>query len=193
MGNKIVKLHGCSGAGKTTVARVLMEMADNVMVIEPTGRPGKHEAYAVYVSGFDRPVFLLGSYQNACGGMDTVASAEEAMKMVRFYAKDGHVFHEGLLQSTYYGAMGKDSQQYGQDYIYAFLNTPIEVCLARVEERRKANGSTNKFNPELTINKWTTINRLRNRVKAMGHAVYDFDYQVSPVPQLRSLFNNEGH
>lgn len=192
MGNKIVKLHGCSGAGKTTVARVLMEMADKVLVIEGP-KAGRHEAYAVYVAGFDRPVFLLGSYQNACGGMDTVASAGEAIDLVKVYAKEGHVFHEGLLQSTYYGAMGKSSQQYGPDYIYAFLNTPIDVCLARIEERRKANGSTNKFDPQLTIDKWNTIQRLRKRVKDMGHAVYDFDYQVSPVPQLRSLFNNEGH
>jgi len=34
---KVIKLHGCSGAGKTTVARALMTAADNVAVITPDG------------------------------------------------------------------------------------------------------------------------------------------------------------
>lgn len=189
---KIVKLHGCSGAGKTTVARCLFDMASEVMVVEQKDNPGRHEAYAIHIAGFEAPVIVLGSYQNNCGGMDTVDSAEKAMELVEYYSKEGHVFHEGLLQSTYYGKMGIDSQRYGERYVYAFLNTPIDVCLARIKDRREKNQSTNKFNPQLTIDKWNTINRLRERVKAMGHSVVDFDYQISPVAQLRSIFNGEG-
>jgi len=89
------------------------------------------------------------------------------------YARKGHVVFEGLLQSTYYGAMGTHSLQWGQDYVYAFLDTPIEICLERVEARRLAQGSTNKFNPQLTRDKHTTIARLRKRVASMGHKTID--------------------
>ena len=188
----IVKLHGCSGAGKTTIARHIMENAAKVHVV--TNQKGGHEAYVCEIEGFPLPLAVLGSYQNACGGMDTVSSQDEAIKLIDYYHGEGcHVFHEGLLQSTYYGKMGQHSVPFGDRYIYAFLMTPIDVCLSRVEERRRANNSTNKFNPELTIDKWNTINRLRGRVRMLGHNVYEWDSTMGTMPQIRSLYLKEGN
>lgn len=189
MGFKIIKLHGCSGAGKTTVARALMATATEVMTITPEGT-NKPEAYCLSLEGYSDPVFVLGSYANNCGGMDTVPSAEKAIELVHYYHKSGHILHEGLLQSTYYGAMGKDSEQFGDDYIYAFLNTPILVCLDRVTRRRDVQGSKNKFNPQLTIDKYNTIERLKNRCTLNGRRVVEFDYQADPVGQLHTLFKD---
>lgn len=188
----IVKLHGCSGSGKTAVARAIISHADEVNVVERKSQPGKHEAYVCFLPNFDRPLAILGSYQNVCGGMDTVSSQEEAIELINFYAQECHVFHEGLLQSTYYGKMGQHSTSFGDRYIYAFLDTPIELCLKRVEERRAIANRGNKFDPQNTISKWNTINRLRNRVKMLGHNVYVWDHTMDPIPQVYSLFQKVG-
>lgn len=164
MDYKIVKIHGCSGAGKTTLVREILRLAGNVYPIR--GTSDKVEAYRCV---FNDPVYVLGSYENNCGGMDTVSSADAAMRLVHAYSNQGHVIHEGLLQSTYYGKMGTDSKQYGDRYIYAFMDTDVETCIERVAARRAVNGSKNKFNPQLTRDKHSTIERLRMRLPSMGH------------------------
>jgi len=189
MSYKIVKLHGCSGAGKTTIARALMTSATVVHTVTKYGAK-RPEAYGCVLPGYDAPVIVLGSYESNCGGMDTVSSAAEAMEMVRHYHQDGHILHEGLLQSTYYGAMGKDSEQYGDDYIYAFLDTPILTCLERVTRRRDVQASKNKFDPQLTIDKFNTIERLRLKCIAGGRRVVTFDHLADPLSQLRQLYLN---
>lgn len=184
--NKIIKIMGCSGAGKTTAARSILDMAGDVYA-QPNGR-GKDEAYQTRQEGVPSPVILLGNYRGAnCGGMDTVGSAAEAIALVAKYAQHGHVIHEGLLQSTYYGAMGTDSLQYGDRYIYAILDTPIELCLERVVHRREVNGSTNKFNPQLTRDKHASVKRAWDTARSRGHVCVVLDHKESMYPQLMEL------
>lgn len=185
MTTKIIKIHGCSGAGKTTAARTLM--ANSISTQKCYNAARKVEAYKLELLTVEAPVYLLGSYDNNCGGMDTVSSAAAAMELVQKYSNVGHVVHEGLLQSTYYGAMGTDSKRYGDRYIYAFLDTPIELCLERVVARREAMGSTNKFNPQLTRDKHATIERLKKRLVHMGHMVAKIYHDQPYYPQLLGL------
>lgn len=187
MAYKIIKLHGCSGAGKTTVARALMASSTEIAQVTKDGQK-RAEAYVCLIDGYDAPVIVLGSYESNCGGMDTVSSAAQAMEMVKYYHESGHILHEGLLQSTYYGAMGKDSEQYGDDYIYAFLDTPILTCLDRVTRRRDVMKSRNKFDPQLTVDKFNTIERLKGKCVAGGRRVVTLDYQADPLGQLKSLY-----
>lgn len=180
--NKIIKIHGCSGAGKTTAVRQLM----NALGAVPRVEGGKIEAYCV----FDN-TYVLGSYENTCGGMDTVGSAEEVMKLVDKYAALGNVIFEGLLQSTYYGAMGVHSQKYGDRYVYAFLDTPIELCLERVVARRAASGRNNKFNPQLTRDKHATIVALEQKLLAgrvgFFHKVARLYHELPMAAQIEEL------
>jgi adenylate kinase family enzyme len=184
----ILKIHGCSGAGKTTAVRELMKASQVNKVVSVKGTALKTEGYSLTRPDIELPIFVLGSYDNNCGGMDTVSSAKEAMSLVHKYFQLGHVVHEGLLQSTYYGAMGTDSLQYGDEYIYVFLDTPIELCLERVVARREANGSTNKFNPQLTRDKYDTIERLRLRLlNSTPHKVAVLHHDQPMLPQLLGL------
>lgn len=183
---KIIKIMGCSGAGKTTAARSILDMATNVEVFK--NAKGKDEAYVTFQNGITDPVILLGNYRGAnCGGMDTVGSAREAIELVHRYAPSGHVIHEGLLQSTYYGAMGTDSLSFGANYVYAILDTPIELCLERVIARREANGSTNKFNPQLTRDKHAQVQRAWDTAYSRDHTCVVIDHTKSIYPQLMEI------
>jgi len=185
---KIIKLHGCSGAGKTTVARSLISDSSPVHVITPDGAKNP-EAYVCHVDDWGgATVAVLGSYQNNCGGMDTVSSAAKAIEMVAHYSRLSHVFHEGLLQSTYYGEMGKDSERYGDDYIYAFLDTPLLICLERVTRRRDVQGSKNKFNPQNTVDKFNAIERLKIKCTKAGRRVVTIHYDKDPIAQLKAIY-----
>lgn len=180
---KIIKIHGCSGAGKTTAIRRLMEACE----FEPIKNDkGKIEAYKLETHT-DHPTYVLGSYENTCGGMDTVGTAQEVIELVDKYAELGNVFFEGLLQSTYYGKMGLHSQRYGDDYIYAFLDTPIELCLARVVARRMASGRNNKFNPQLTKDKHDTIASLQQKLLSTNHKVVTVTHTEPLARQLLEL------
>jgi len=184
--NKIIKIMGCSGAGKTTAARSILDTSHDSLALRNAN--GKDEAYSTLHQGVSGPVYLLGNYRGAnCGGMDTIGSAAEAIRLVGKYASLGHVVHEGLLQSTYYGAMGTDSLQYGDRYVYALLDTPIELCLERVVQRREANGSTNKFNPQLTRDKHVSVKRAWETARSRGHICVVLDHTQSMYPQLMEL------
>lgn len=184
---KIIKIHGCSGAGKTTAVRNFMSRCNSIIPIMAT--PNKPEAYMCLAPGVPVPVYVLGSYENTCGGMDTVGTADKVMGLLEAYAPKGHVIFEGLLQSTYYGKMGNHSRNYPREnYIYAFLDTPIDVCLDRVVIRRAASKRNNKFNPQLTVDKHATIEALKKKLELEGyHRVVSLDHNGDMAQQLIDL------
>lgn len=169
----IVRLCGTSGSGKTTVARELMEAADEVVPIGPVKRP---EVYSVHL-GLAAPLYIIGPYTATCGGVDSLDGWRQAMDLVHRYADRGHVFYESLLMSTYYGEQGKETCRYGKRHIWAFMDTPIEVCIERIKMRRFERGTTKPLNEENTRNRVRTIDRLREKVFHLGHRVEVVPYQ----------------
>lgn len=168
----LVKLHGTSGAGKSTVARGLMARGSEVIPIGPDGRP---EAYRVASPG-RRSLFVLGSYANDCGGMDTISEVDTQIGMIHHYARLGDVFYEGLLMSTYYGKLGQAMEQYGNDHVWAFLDTPMELCIERVKARRLAKGNTKPLNEENTRKRARPIDSLARRLLLQNRRVLTIDH-----------------
>ena len=192
MSNKIIKLHGCSGAGKTTAVRSLMLAANSVTEVIPhDSKNGRPEAYACQFAGWDEPICVLGSYKNNCGGMDSYSSnAQDIIKLIESYREIGHVLFEGLLLSTYYGGVGKHLEQYGDDVILAFMNTPSLVCLERVTHRRDVQQTKGKFDPAKTIEKYNTIVNLKRKCELNGRRVVEIAYDKDPVAQFQILFRD---
>lgn len=168
----IIKLHGTSGAGKTTAVQNLMEFGE----VTPLGDPKRPEAYKLEIEGIHRPIYILGSYENTCGGMDTVSSVGQQIELIHKYAEMGHVIYEGLLLSTYYGSLGVAVERYGKQHIWAFLDTPVEVCIDRVKQRRLEAGNTKPLNERNTRERLKPIQSLKNRLTRMGADVRDLDH-----------------
>jgi hypothetical protein len=190
---KVIKLHGCSGAGKTSVARALMTAADNVMVVTPD-KSTKPEAYVCEIEGISTPLAILGSYQANCGGMDTYSSnADNIIELIEGYrTRDCHVLFEGLLLSTYHGGVGKHLMKYGDDYILAFMDTPLLTCLDRIVKRRETHGTKTKFNPDNTRDKFDTIERLRAKAEAAGMRTIDINHvnMIAAVGQIKAILED---
>lgn len=184
----IVKIHGTSGAGKTAIVRDIMEDASQILPIGPVKRP---EAYKVIHPFLKRPLYILGPYENTCGGMDGVTSVDKQIELIERFVEEGHVLYEGLLLSTYYGRLGAITEKWANRHIFAFLNTPIEVCIERVKARRLAAGNLKLLNEVNTRKRTVPILALRNRLIANGRNVVNIEYDNNPTEQVLELFEGE--
>jgi len=159
----IIKLHGTSGAGKTTIVREIMKQGQSQPLLNNANR--KIEAYKVYLPYLKSPLYVLGPYTAVCGGMDSLSDVNDHMRLLNTYAHLGYVIYEGLLSSEYYGRLGIASEAYGNRHIFVFLDTPIDVCLDRVTARRVAKGNMKPLNPDNTVGRIKKIERLKYRLE----------------------------
>lgn len=150
MRHQIVNIRGCNGSGKTTIVRRFLERLPAQAL---GGKPGRPAGYSVDASawGIGLPVFVVGSYENTCGGTDGIKTQEEIVDRVRRAQAHGHVLVEGLLmsKSSNNGTCAPALRE--MDAVFAFLDTPWEVCLERVLARRAAAGNEKPFDPEKTM------------------------------------------
>ena len=141
----VIKLGGCNGSGKTSVARALIDL---IGTRGPAGHNlAKADTYYQGVSPVGIPTIVLASYAKVCGGMDTISDKDDRLALVKTHARPGHiVFFEGLITGKTYGALGQLSEEHrlakpaskAGKWLYAFMDTPFEECVRRTEQRRAA-------------------------------------------------------
>jgi hypothetical protein len=168
----LINLRGTSGAGKTTVMRALMAQCPHKPIYGALGR--LPEAYKLMVP---QPVFVIGPYTTPCGGCDRILPFALVPQLIQKYAQQGHVVFEGLLISTCYGVIGRLLEAH--DSRLLFFDTPLDVCIARVEARRRVSGNFRPFNPKLLIEKYNTITRLKGKFGSLAMSVSDRDASVT--------------
>jgi hypothetical protein len=158
----IVRLNGTHGSGKSTVAYRLLRKFPHKVVQTPGAK--KPSGYVVTLP-VARTLGIVGPYTTACGGCDAVQPfADIWPRVLEFYQSCDHVFFEGALLSTTYGAQGKASEALGADFIFAFMDTPLATCVERVDARRAAAGKGPLANSVNIESKWHTINRLHTKL-----------------------------
>lgn len=186
----VVKIGGCNGSGKTSLVRALMAELNAQPITHPT-KPKKHIAY---VGKNRRPVYILGSYQNSCGGMDTISDKHERFALVEQYAQPGNVVvFEGLITGKTYGALGELSERPGHKgkWVYTFMDTPFEVCVKRVLQRRKAAGNHAEFDPERTMRStFKAVQSVRRKAIENDHYVFDVSHKHTPEEAANALLTH---
>jgi hypothetical protein len=174
--HQVINLRGCNGSGKTTVVRRFLERLPAAPL---GGRPERPLGYAVQAQawGINAPVYVVGSYENACGGADGIKTQEEIADRVRRAHAHGHVLVEGLLmsKSSDGGVCAPALRELGA--VFAFLDTPWEVCLQRVLARRAAAGNDKPFDPDKTMR--TAYEQCRRSAELLTAAG---GYDVRPLP-----------
>lgn len=186
------QLRGTSGTGKTTVARHLMQLAGAVPVDLPSDLKfwaqelGQSVNKPLLYEGdlFGVPFKIIGCYRNTNGGCDTIRKVGITAALVEHFlgvhdaeGKGGVVFFEGLMISHMLGTVGEMQFRTGQDRnILAFLDTPLEVCLERVKQRRLEAGNTKPFNPTNTTNDHPRVHSSKRKAIAGGFCVTEVDH-----------------
>ncbi len=132
----IINIRGTSGSGKSTLMKGVMAQYLHKLNIKKEGR--KQPIAHVLQNEGRRSLLIPGHYGIACGGCDTISSYEEIYDMVRRGDDEGmDVLYEGLLISGE-SARPIALKQEGRDIHVIALNTPLDVCIASINERRRA-------------------------------------------------------
>jgi hypothetical protein len=177
----IINVRGNSGSGKTHLTREFMKL-------------GKFEGVSWEKENFKLHDYLdrkrkwavLGSYENTCGGCDTIKTQAEIVRRVTEHTNRGYnVWLEGLILSTIYGTVGEFSERFGDRWIFAYLDTPPYICYERILKRRKEAGNTKPFNQKNTSARFSTIVRNREIVEAHGRRTVTLPWAAPLAPLLK--------
>jgi hypothetical protein len=112
---------------------------------------------------FNNQVFVLGHYESACGGCDTIGSARAVFETIHSLQKPTVVLCEGLLLSEDV----KWSSQL-ENLRVVFLTTPPETCIEQIKGRRAEAGNEKPLNTANTLNRVPVIERARVKLEALG-------------------------
>ena len=161
----LINLRGTSGSGKTNAVLGVLAQCAHKPIYGALGR--LPEAYALCAG----QAFVIGPYTSECGGCDRILPFALVPQLIQKYAQQGHVVFEGLLISTCYGVIGRLLEAH--DSRLLFLDTPLEVCIARVKARRAAASNFRPFNLNLLTQKHATIARLKDKFGTRAMSVSD--------------------
>ena len=174
-----IKLHGTSGSGKSWVAHQLLGRYPN------SSHPEGFTRVDVPRDMLPQPLIILGKYDTNCGGMDTMTAGEGIALFKKCALLDYNIFYEGLLQSEYWGKIGSELEFF--PHIYAFMDTPIEVCIERVKARRLAKGNTKPLDETNTRDRVRKIDNLRRKLNSQGKRVALINHE-HPLEDLLELY-----
>lgn len=170
----VVAIKGTNGSGKSTVVRELIARLGKQSILRVNSKEAgyrcKHE---------DGSLFVLGKYNNAaCGGLDSSFSyggaADDLLLCIDKLAPQGHVVCEGVIAITSYGfgrvtRFATKLKRKGHRMIFARIDTPAEVCVERVKQRRFEAGNMKPFNPEGLLHKYESILKSQEKLKQAGY------------------------
>lgn len=182
----ILRIAGTFGSGKTTAMRDFL----NGYPGETLTSGGKIAGYRLDLSqaGISAPVFVVGKYDNTCGGTDAIKTqAEIAEKILKAHPL-GHVLYEGALVSAS-GLAGQVTQAVhatGCD-VYTFLDTPLKTCIERVKQRRLSAGNEKEFDPKNLEDKFKSVVNCYHNLRAEGYDVRPIDHRAPHEHLLNAI------
>lgn len=188
----LVKLTGTNGSGKSTVSKYILDHYANTPLTYKPGRRGdRGEDYLVTIEpkGQRKVKFIiLGNYDSACGGCDGIQPYSRILEKVKRYAQEGYsMLLEGVLIRGH-GSLGRliDSLP-GYHVHYRYMDTPVETCIARVNQRRAARGVTEPLDPANLLSKWRTDQTGFINLKRKGVDIEWVDHR-KPIKTVLGLF-----
>lgn len=163
----IVQIRGTSGSGKSHIVREVMARFPERQEVYREGR--KQPIYYLLDNGI-RPLVVPGHYNRPCGGCDTIKTNEETFGIVA-------AAHLAGRNCLFEGIMAQDAALSWMEpikelpHLIIGLTTPIEECLAGIQQRRDARGDTRPLNPNNTVNRARSQERALDKLSGLGFKV----------------------
>jgi len=167
----ILNIRGTNGSGKSTVVRQLMS---HFGLEAEVAKPGTNLVWAYQLRN---GMYVLGRYETACGGADTVSSFAKIRTQVGILAQRGDVAFEGFLWSGIFKSSDEFARTTPHHVIFAMLDTPTDLCIQRVIERRRLVANSKPFNPENLLAKHRAVLRAQEQLRRAGHDVRVLPYE----------------
>lgn len=162
----IIQVRGTSGSGKTWVMNQLFGIL-GPLVWQPIYTGTRRRP--LYYKGWSS-IYLLGSYETACGGCDGIGSAKAVFDQYESILKADEkavILSEGLLLSEDV-KWTKEAFDRGWDPRVIYLTTHIEACVTQVKHRRKAAGNDKPFNETNTRGRVKVIEKSKLKLESEG-------------------------
>lgn len=187
----IVSIRGTHGSGKSTiVTKIMNRYPAYPLYSNPRTPKSKPESYDVTLPD-GGIVTVIGPYHTACGGCDAVQPYSNILPRIQEAADQGHhVLFEGALVSSSYGTIGYAlGEMLDSDPVFAFLDTPLPLCLERIKQRRAARGNFEPLNPHNTTVKFDNVARTKGQMARLGSQVRIVDIRhTHAVMDVLKLF-----
>lgn len=196
---RIVKLTGTNGSGKTSAVRSIIEMFPSSPITTLARRGGaRPEDYLVQLPptpiDSNRQLIVLGSYSNACGGCDAIQPYARIVEKLRAYTSDpkfkrASILMEGVMISgrgsigDFFDTLSPRSWR----VVYAVMDTPLELCIERVNKRRLARGVSEPVDTTNMTSKHRSRAVEQKKLAAAGFDSILIDH-TKPTKHLLSLF-----
>lgn len=190
----ILNIRGTSGSGKSTLMRKVIEefglapapQPDEHLARYGSSKRGKKFGYwsgtpvtKLTSSGDLYGLAVVGDYSNDCGGCDGITTKgvaqDDIQDRVRYFRGNltshlpiNHVLFEGLLITHIYGRYRDMAREFPGEFKFVFLDTPLEVCRARVDSRRAQQGKAPLSDHYNTDKMYNDMLRVEGKVKADG-------------------------
>lgn len=185
----ILNIRGTSGSGKTHTVRTFKDANAPELIIKDGDKILAHMVHYNLV-----PVYIIGKYVNVCGGCDTIHTQDEVCNLVRYFSQFGHVIFEGLLIShsfmRYYSLM-QEFERISVPMVIARMDTPLEVCLERVKQRRLDKGNEKELNPQNTISTFNSCLGMDSKFAEVGVKIRLIKHKLDPVAQVASILEED--
>lgn len=140
----IINIRGTSGSGKTHLVRQVMDRYDGRYKFYEKGRrqPIGYLYHLADTEPEHHSLAIIGHYETACGGCDTISKMEKIFELVQQSAEAGHdVLFEGLLIAAdvnRHVATWEWARERDIPMEVMALTTPLDVCIDSVNARRHA-------------------------------------------------------
>jgi hypothetical protein len=158
---------------------------------QPLRISDRRQPIGYHLWNFQPPINLhvVGHYETACGGCDTISSIDQVYQEVQAAAKHVPVLYEGIMVS---GESRRciELHRAGFPVTVIALDTDINTCLDAILERRKARGDTRPLNPDRTIRRLGEVRRMMEHLKVAGVPTLWLDREAA-YQETRRLLRSE--
>lgn len=190
MKKRIINIRGANGSGKTTVLRNLAQNYELDCEVILVG-VADHKPIPVTFCNSSK-IAIVGDYSkesnncttSGCDRIKTQSAAKEVLDCLLRAPSVEVVLFEGIIVSTIYEPWKLWAEKHG-GMTWAFLDTPLDVCLERIQKR---NGGK-EIKEDLVAGKVNTITRVREKAEADKLHVVTIDHKNANF-ELYKLLNH---
>lgn len=170
----IINIRGTHGSGKSTIVKKVMEAYGGTRTSYKEKGRRRPIGYVFKDGNGKRPLAIVGHYEIACGGADTITKMDRPFELAREAEAQGFdVIFEGALASLDFK---RTVQMYhdGLPLTVIGLDTDFDLCIESINKRRWAKDPNKPpINPKNAMNKFkTTKNTMRKLQEAGATAVW---------------------